>query len=134
MVRRLCANQTVNRVREGHDSAVAETRSDSLIYAQFGACSREGQLKWKRLGSASESRSGKRTRPVFNRWKRPCSVPFVASARKESVPFETVTSADLCEIQNLRRVLHAIDATPARWRGAAGPSPLDGASAAASSP
>ena len=34
-----------------------------------------------------------------------------------------------------RRVdLHAIDATPARWRGGAGSSPLDGASTAASSP
>ena len=31
-------------------------------------------------------------------------------------------------------VLHAIDATPARWRGDAGSSPLDGASTAASSP
>ena len=31
-------------------------------------------------------------------------------------------------------VLHAIDATPARWRGDVGSSPLDGASAAASSP
>ena len=30
--------------------------------------------------------------------------------------------------------LHAIDATPDRWRGDAGSSPLDGASAAASSP
>ena len=113
---------------------MAETRRDNLIHAQFGACSREGHERWKREGSARESRSGKRTRPKFNRWKRPCSVPFVASAKNESVPFETVTSADLCENQNLRRVLHAIDATPARWRGAAGPSPLDGASAAASSP
>ena len=32
-----------------------------------------------------------------------------------------------------RRVIHAIDAPPARWRGDAGFSPLDGASAAASS-
>ena len=31
-------------------------------------------------------------------------------------------------------VLHAIDATPARWRGGAGSSPLDGAGTAASSP
>jgi hypothetical protein len=44
------------------------------------------------------------------------------------------------EIKILRRVLlnhrvdlHAIDATPARWRGDAGSSPLDGASTAASS-
>ena len=35
---------------------------------------------------------------------------------------------------NHRVVLHAIDATPARWRGDAGSSPLDGASTAASSP
>ena len=31
---------------------------------------------------------------------------------------------------NLRVDLHAIDATPARWRGDAGSSPLDGASTA----
>ena len=30
--------------------------------------------------------------------------------------------------------MHAIDATPARWRGGAGSSSLDGASTAASSP
>ena len=35
---------------------------------------------------------------------------------------------------NRRVVLHAIDATPARWRGDADSSPLDRASAAASSP
>ncbi len=35
---------------------------------------------------------------------------------------------------NHRLNLHAIDATPARWRGDAGSSPLDGASTAASSP
>ena len=34
----------------------------------------------------------------------------------------------------LRVNLHAIDAPPARWRGDAGSSPLDGASTAASSP
>ena len=42
------------------------------------------------------------------------------------------------EIKFLRRVrrvvLHAIDATPARWRGDVGSSPLDGTSTAASSP
>ena len=37
-------------------------------------------------------------------------------------------------VLNHRVVLHAIDATPARWRGDAGSSWLDGASAAASSP
>ena len=35
---------------------------------------------------------------------------------------------------NLRVDLHAIDATPARWRGDVGSSSLDGASTAASSP
>ena len=35
---------------------------------------------------------------------------------------------------NLRVNLHAIDATPARWRGDAGSSPLDRARTAASSP
>ena len=37
-------------------------------------------------------------------------------------------------VLNLRVDLHAIDATPARWRGDAGSSPLDGASTATSSP
>ena len=37
-------------------------------------------------------------------------------------------------VLNHRVVLHAIDATPARWRGGVGSPPLDGASAAASSP
>jgi hypothetical protein len=37
-------------------------------------------------------------------------------------------------VLNHRVVLHAIDATPARWRGDADSSPLDGASTAASSP
>ena len=37
-------------------------------------------------------------------------------------------------VLNHRVVLHAIDATPARWRGDAGSSPLDGASTDASSP
>ena len=35
-------------------------------------------------------------------------------------------------VLNRRVVLHAIDATPARWRGNVGSSPLDGASAATS--
>ena len=37
-------------------------------------------------------------------------------------------------VLNRRVVLHAIDATPARWRGDAGSSPLDRARTAASSP
>ena len=37
-------------------------------------------------------------------------------------------------VLNRRVYLHAIDAPPARWRGDAGSSPLDGASTAASSP
>ena len=37
-------------------------------------------------------------------------------------------------VLNLRVDFHAIDATPARWRGDVGSSPLDGASAATSSP
>jgi hypothetical protein len=36
-------------------------------------------------------------------------------------------------VLNRRVYLHAIDATPARWRGGAGSSPLDGASTAAPS-
>ena len=70
------------------------------------------------LGSARLSRSGKRTRPVFNRWKRPCSVPFVASARKDRVPFDTVTSADLCGNQHFtaRSPRHRRDACSMAWR------------------
>ena len=49
-----------------------------------------------------------------------------------------VESIWLCGNQNFtsrsRADLHAIDATPARWRSDAGSSPLDGASTAASSP
>ena len=52
-----------------------------------------------------------------------------------------VNRVDLCGNQiygafvlNRRVDLHAIDATPARWRGDVGSSPLDGASAATSSP
>ena len=37
-------------------------------------------------------------------------------------------------VLNRRVVFHAIDAMPARWRGDAGSSPLDGASTAAPSP
>ena len=37
-------------------------------------------------------------------------------------------------VLNHRVVLHAIDTTPARWRGDAGSSPLDRARSAASSP
>ena len=37
-------------------------------------------------------------------------------------------------VLNRRVDLHAIDATPARWRGDAGSSPLDGARTAAPSP
>ena len=37
-------------------------------------------------------------------------------------------------VLNYRVVLHAIDATPAQWRGDAGSSPIDGASTATSSP
>ena len=37
-------------------------------------------------------------------------------------------------VLNHRVVLHAIDATPARWRGDADSAPFDGASTAASSP
>ena len=44
---------------------------------------------------------------------------------------ERPSNRNLCEINILRRVrrvdLHAIDATPARWRGDASSSPLDGA-------
>ena len=57
------------------------------------------------------------------------------------IPGESMVVVDSC-VENKftapslnRRIdLHAIDATPARWRGDVGSSPLDGASAATSSP
>ena len=42
--------------------------------------------------------------------------------------------ASSASVLNHRVVLHAIDATPARWRGDAGSSPLNGVITAASSP
>ena len=79
----------------------------------------------------------------------PCIVPAVwymmaLSPTEKSPASYKPTEGDvlvLCRNQsygafvlNLRVDLHAIDATPARWRGDVGSSPLDGASAATSSP
>ena len=58
----------------------------------------------------------------------------VLEARDLAVPYQ---GHDLCGRQiydAFRFDLHAIDAMPARWRGDARSSPLDGASATASSP
>ena len=79
----------------------------------------------------------------------PCVLPAVwymmaLSPTEKSTASYRPTEGDvlvLCRNQsygafvlNLRVDLHAIDATPARWRGDVGSSPLDGASAATSSP
>ena len=57
----------------------------------------------------------------------------------QDLPLSVVCSRTCVEIKisgafvlNRRVDLHAIDATPARWRGGVGLSPLDGASTAAS--
>ena len=49
-------------------------------------------------------------------------------------PWHFCPSPQFVAVWNRRVLLHAIDATPARWRGDVGSSPLDGASAATSSP
>ena len=84
---------------------------------------------------ARASRSARRTRT---------SLLFSRSSRESRRPRSAVIRlmSDTCvEIKfygafalNLPVDLHAIDAPPARWRGNAGYSPLDGASTAASSP
>ena len=51
---------------------------------------------------------------------------------QKNVLWDHLSCRDLCgnQIYGAFVTLHAIDATPARWRGDAGSSPLDGASAA----
>ena len=53
-------------------------------------------------------------------------------ARYEAVPSQPVWKSKFYDafVLNHIVVLHAIDATPARWRGGAGSSPLDGTSTA----
>ena len=48
--------------------------------------------------------------------------------------FDAMRCVEIKILRRVRVVLHAIDATPARWRGDAGSSPLDRARSAASSP
>jgi hypothetical protein len=52
----------------------------------------------------------------------------------DGLKFGEVPEGVLHCVLNRRVELHAIDATPARWRGDVGSSPLDGASAATASP
>ena len=52
----------------------------------------------------------------------------------DGLKFGEVPEGVLRCVLNRRVELHAIDATPARWRGDVGSSPLDGASAATASP
>ena len=91
--------------------------------------------------------------------RRACAILLLVGARAAGVaPAETLASAVPAEkknpidaveatygsvwkskfygafVLNHRVVLHTIDATPARWRGDAGSSPLDRARTAASSP
>ena len=66
--------------------------------------------------------------------------PGVRGANTARIFSSPICVPSCAEIKILRRVLnlrvdfHAIDASPARWRGDAGSSPLDGASTATSSP
>ncbi len=66
------------------------------------------------------------------------ALPLPVTGFETSVVADDDNVVNCVEIKILRRVhrvdLHAIDATPARWRGDTGSSPLDGASTAASSP
>ena len=59
-----------------------------------------------------------------------------AGAGLEELVYEAVWKSKFYRafVLNRRVDLHAIDATPARWRGDAGSSPLNGASTAASAP
>ena len=62
-------------------------------------------------------------------------IVFSKHKSNQCVPLKRLaTSGTVRFVLNRRVDLHAIDATPARWRGDAGSSPLDGASTAASSP
>ena len=74
---------------------------------------------------------------VQRRWLGNSGDAELRGAARLAHVFERVAAC--VEIKILRHVrhrvkLHAIDATPARWRGDAGASPLDRASTAASSP
>ena len=75
----------------------------------------EGRWRASCVGGARSGDSRRRTDVVGVSWD-PYPVPSVAAVAASSV------------------ARHAIDATPARWRSDVGPSPLDGAGTAASSP
>ena len=62
--------------------------------------------------------------------RTPSKTPSTASSVMSGACVETMFYGAF--VLNRCGDLHAIDATPARWRGAAGSSPLDGASTAAS--
>ena len=67
-------------------------------------------------------------------WLHRSALAQPGTTRSCWLPRTCVEIKILRRVLNLRIDLHAIDATPARWRGDAGSSPLDGASTAASSP
>ena len=86
------------------------SRSDDRAAACSASRWRRSRAALRRSSStAARAAPSASTRPV---WKSKCYGAFVLNRRVD---------------------LHAIDATPARWRGDAGSSPLDGASTAASS-
>ena len=90
------------------------------------------------------------TRALVDTELRPDAEEGRALKRVMSAPGDSLASSDLellwkfrpvwkskfygAFVLNRRVLLHAIDATPARWRGDAGSSPLDRARTAASSP
>ena len=89
-----------------------------------------------RPSSASRSRDESRSTSssLASAWLRDDARSSFRRRRTSSAKsaWSRAACSDLCG--NHRVVLHAIDATPARWRGDAGSSPLDQARTAASSP
>ena len=79
------------------------------------------------LGHVARGRQRRRGRPVAGRVDRRDLCGNQSFTTRSSKVYDAF-------VLNLRVDLHAIDATPARWRGDAGSSPLDGARTAASSP
>ena len=109
---------------------LADDVADGLGHGRYGRAPRErvpqpGPMPPQRAADARRERA----------------LRAVVLARVPPSHFDRTLRVDLCGNQiygafvlNRRVDLHAIDATPARWRGNVGSSPPDGASAATSSP
>ena len=109
-----------------------------------GRCAAAPASSGRRAPETGPRRRGRRAarrrpgrRGYHSRSRAGASEAWVPASLRASASRVALT----CVVKILRRVraesprrLHAIDATPARWRGDVGSSPLDGASAAASPP